>query len=699
MQTQTMSTPSFDVHVNPLLHTWNTPYGLPPFEQIKAMHFLPAIQAAMAQHDQEIEAIASNSAAPTFANTCAALDQAGLLLERIALLFSNLTSSFTSDELQAVQREAMPLLAGHESKIYLNAALFTRLDALYIQSKQLGLDSEQLRLLERQHLDFVRAGAKLQGDARQRYAQIMTRLAQLYATFGQNVLADERSYALGLNGAQEITGLPASLLDTAQQAAQERGLQDAYAITLSRSAVVPFLTYSARRDLREQAYHAWTARGAHAGAHDNVPLIKEILVLRQEQAKLLGYETFADYALQDRMAATPQAANALLQQVWARAKEKAVSDLAQIRALAQQQDHATTIEPWDWRYYAERVRQRSYQLDDAEVKPYFSLQNMVAAVFDCAYKLFGLRFVKQPEVKAYHPDVDVYEVHEGDRMIGLFLHDNFARSNKRSGAWMSLLRQQCVVDGQRVLPIVLNNNNFAKGSPTLLSLDDVRTLFHEFGHGLHGLLSNVRYKGLSGPNVMRDFVELPSQLFEHWFMAPQVMRVHARHFESGAPIPEELVQRIQAARLFNQSYETSRYVASALIDMAAHAQADYGNFDALAFEQAQSDLLGVPREVGVMHRLPHFQHLFSGDYYAAGYYVYLWAQVLDADAYNAFEERNDPFDAGTAQRLRKYIYSSGNSIEPMQAYRAYRGRDATIEPMLRKNGLLDEEKTDSVASS
>jgi peptidyl-dipeptidase Dcp len=285
--------------------------------------------------------------------------------------------------------------------------------------------------------------------------------------------------------------------------------------------------------------------------------------------------------------------------------------------------------------------------------------------------------------------VDVYEVHEGDRMIGLFLHDNFARSNKRSGAWMSLLRQQCVVDGQRVLPIVLNNNNFAKGSPTLLSLDDVRTLFHEFGHGLHGLLSNVRYKGLSGPNVMRDFVELPSQLFEHWFMAPQVMRVHARHFESGAPIPEELVQRIQAARLFNQSYETSRYVASALIDMAAHAQADYGNFDALAFEQAQSDLLGVPREVGVMHRLPHFQHLFSGDYYAAGYYVYLWAQVLDADAYNAFEERNDPFD----------IYSSGNSIEPMQAYRAYRGRDATIEPMLRKNGLLDEEKTDSVASS
>jgi peptidyl-dipeptidase Dcp len=674
---------------NPLLTHWDAPYGLPPFEQIKPEHFLPALHSGMAQHEQQISAIALNVAVPTFENTCVALDQAGELLERIALLFSNLTSSANSDDLLAVQRQAMPLLAAHDSKIYLNAALFARLDALHIRRMQLGLDAEQLRLLERQHLDFVRAGAKLQGSARQRYTQITTRLAELYAAFGQNVLADERAYMLVLKSPEDLAGLPASLVNPAAQAAQERGLQNQHAITLSRSLVVPFLTFSQRRDLREQICKAWVARGTHAGPHNNAPLIKEILTLRQEQAKLLGYASFADYALQDRMAGSPAAATALLQQVWARAKEKASSDLAQIRALTQQLGDAITLEPWDWRFYAEKVRQRNYQLDDAEVKPYFSLHNMVGAVFDCAYKLFGLRFVKQPHVKAYHPDVDVYEVYDQERMVGLFLHDNFARPSKRSGAWMSLLRQQSAVNDKRVLPIVLNNNNFAKGSPTLLSLEDVRTLFHEFGHALHGLLSNVRYKTLSGPNVMRDFVELPSQLFEHWFMAPQVMRTHARHVDTGAAMPKALMERIQAARLFNQSYETSRYVASALIDLAAHAQADYSNFDAPAFEQAQRKLLGVPRQVGLMHELGHFQHLFSGDYYAAGYYVYLWAQVLDADAYNAFEERNDPFDAGTAQRLRKYIYSSGNSIEPMQAYRAFRGRDATIEPMLRKNGLSE----------
>ncbi|MGL4573421.1 MAG: M3 family metallopeptidase [Burkholderiaceae bacterium] len=690
--------PTAQDSANPLLAPWNTPYQLPPFDQVRPEHFLPAFSAAFAAHEAEIAAIADDPAPPSFENTAAALDRAGALLERIELLFSNLCTSHTSPELQAVQREAAPLLAAHDSKIYLNAKLFARLDAVHAQRATLNLSGEQLRLLERKHLDFVRAGAKLQGDTRARFAQIVQRLAQLYAQFGQNVLADENGFKLILKTEEELAGLPAALREAAKQAAITAGQPDAWAITLSRSMWVPFLSHSPRRDLREQLHQAHITRGMHDGEHDNRPLVKEMLALRLEQAQLLGYTTFADYALVDRMAGTPAAAQDLMQQVWVRAKEKAASDLAQIRALMQHEGHNFAVQPWDWRYYAEKVRQRNYQLDDAEVKPYFPLENMVSAVFDCAQKLFGVRMVKQPQIKAYHPDVDVYEVREtidgNDQLIGLFLHDNFARPSKRSGAWMSLLRHQHVAaDGTRVLPVALNNNNFAKGTPTLLSLDDVRTLFHEFGHGLHGLLSNVRYKSLSGPNVMRDFVELPSQLFEHWLMEPAVIRRHARHVETGAPIPEELIERIRAARLFNQSYETSRYVASALVDMAAHGLTDYSDFDPVAFEQSVCTHIGALREVGLMHRLPHFQHLFSGDYYAAGYYVYLWAQVLDADAYNAFEERNDPFDADTAARLRKFIYSSGNSLEPMQAYRAYRGRDATIEPMLKKNGLLEPSET------
>jgi peptidyl-dipeptidase Dcp len=677
---------------NPLLEPWNTPYELPPFAQILPEHFLPAFQAAMQAHQDEIAAITANVQPPSFENTVVALDQAGGLLERIDLLFDNLTSSETSPELQAVQLKIAPLLATHRSSMFLNAALFARVDAVHAQRDSLGLDEEQTRLLNRKHLDFVRAGAKLTGGARDRYAQIMRRLAQLNAQFAQNVLADESSYKLVLKTEDELAGLPAFLRDAAKQAAQERGVQDAWVITLSRSLVVPFLTYSDRRDLREQALKAWIARGTHPGAHDNRPLVKEILTLRAEQARLLGYATYADYALSDRMAGTPAAAQDLLAKVWEPAKEKSASDLAQIRAVMQQMGHNFAVEPWDWRYYAEKVRARNYNLEDAELKPYFSLANMVTAVFDCATKLFGVHFVKQPAIKAYHPDVDVYEVRETtggqDKLIGLFLHDNFARATKRSGAWMSLLRYQSRV-GAAKLPVVLNNNNFAKGAPTLLSLDDVRTLFHEFGHGLHGLLSNVRYKSLSGPQVMGDFVELPSQLFEHWVMAPEVMRTHARHVQTGAPIPQELVDRIHAARRFNQSYDTVKYTASCLLDMAAHSLTDYQDFDAMAFEQVECAAIGVPREIGLMHRLPAFGHLFSGDYYAAGYYVYMWAQVLDADAYTAFEEHKDPFHRETAQRLRKYIYASGNSVDPMQAYRAYRGRDAKIEPMLVKNGLLE----------
>ena len=466
-------------------------------------------------------------------------------------------------------------------------------------------------------------------------------------------------------------------------------------VTLSRSHIVPFLTFSERRDLREAAWRAWTTRGEHEGTHDNRPIAQEILSLRNEQARLHGYACYADYALADTMAGEQAAVTALLTQVWEPAKARAAQEQAALEAMALSRGEALQVEAWDWRYYAEKVRRVRYDLDEAEVKPYFPLDRMVLAAFDCAQRLFGLTFTPRPEITVYHPDVKVYEVRgaEGEP-VGIFLHDNFARATKRSGAWMSSYRSQTrnVAPGEApLLPVIVNNNNFAKaapGEPTLLSFDDATTLFHEFGHGLHGLLSNVTYERLSGTSVLRDFVELPSQIFEHWLSEREVLKRHARHCVTGEPIPDALIDKLHAARLFNQGYETVRYTASALVDMAVHARTEAEGPDVVAFEAAELARLGAPPSVGLNHRLVHFQHLFSGSGYAAGYYVYLWAEVLDADGYDAFVEAGDPFDPAVAQRLMQFIYSSGNSLEPSEAYRSFRGRPPTVEPMLKGRGLV-----------
>jgi peptidyl-dipeptidase Dcp len=459
------------------------------------------------------------------------------------------------------------------------------------------------------------------------------------------VLADESSYRLVLRDEQDLAGLPDFVRAAARQAAAERGIADAHVITLSRSHIVPFLTFSERRDLREQAWRAWVSRGEHDGPHDNRPVAREILALRREQARLHGYPCYADYTLADTMAGTRAAVTDLLETVWAPAAERAAQEAQDLAALAVSCGEPAQVEAWDWRYLAERLRQQRFDVDEAAVKPFFPLERMVEAAFDCAGRLFGLRFVPRSDLHAYHPDVKVYEVRQGagDEVIGLFLHDNFARSTKRSGAWMSVYRQQsCDAQGRRVLPIVVNNNNFAKGAPgepTLLSFDDARTLFHEFGHGLHGLLSNVRHERLSGTNVLRDFVELPSQLFEHWLSEREVLRCHARHHATGEPIPDALIDRIEAANRFNQGYETLRYLASAKIDMAIHSRAEAEGpdvTDITDFERGQVERMQLPAAVGMNHRLPHFLHLFAGSGYAAGYYVYLWAEVLDADGYDAF---------------------------------------------------------------
>ncbi|MBC8056294.1 MAG: M3 family metallopeptidase [Rhizobiales bacterium] len=684
---------------NPLLESWSTPYGLPPFETTRAEHFEPAFEVALNQHLAEIDAIGANLQAPDFENTIAALDGSGRTLRRIENLFHNLTSSETSAALQAVQRRMAPVLAAHWSAVHMHAAMFARIDALHARREALGLTPEQRRVLERFHVDFVRAGAKFGAAEQKRYAKIIERLAALTTGFGQNVLADEAAFRLVLRGDADAAGLPDFVRAALHQAAIDRGIEGGLVVTLSRSHIVPFLTFSARRDLREQAWRAWTSRGEHAGERDNRPVAREILRLRREQARLHGFASYADYALTDTMAGQQAAVASLLKQVWEPAKARAAEELEALQALALSRGETAELEPWDWRYYAEKVRQVRYDLDEATVKPYFPLTRMVEALFDCAQRLFGITFVARPEIRTYHPDVDVYEVRgEGGAPIGIFLHDNFARATKRSGAWMSSFRKQSRNSGEgleAVLPIIINNNNFAKGAagePTLLSFDDASTLFHEFGHGLHGLLSNVTYERVSGTSVLRDFVELPSQIFEHWLAEPEVLKRHARHYRTNEPIPDALIAKLHEARLFNQGYETVRYTASALVDMAAHALTDAEAPDVVAFEQAELSRIGAPAVVGLNHRLTHFQHLFSGSSYAAGYYVYLWAEVLDADGYDAFREAGSPFDPAVAARLREFIYSTGNSIEPSAAYRAFRGRAPTVAPMLKQRGLVPQDQ-------
>jgi peptidyl-dipeptidase Dcp len=679
---------------NPLLAPWTAPFGLAPFELIRPEHFAPALTLAMAQQLAELEVIAAQAAPPSFENTAAALDRSGQLLYRIDAVFGNLVASATSAALQAVQRDMAGPMAAHDSAVKMHAGVFARLDAVFEARLTLGLTPEQQRLVERLHMDAVRAGAKLSPTAQAEYAAWMQELAQLQTRFAQNVLADESAYQLVLRSEADLAGLPDFLRAAAQQAAQERGLgEGAYVITLSRSLIEPFLVFSDRADLREQAWRAWASRGEMPGDTDNRAIARRILQLRNAQARAHGHSNYADYALEDSMAGTPAAVSELLNEVWQRALPAAEREKEAL--VAMMRSHGVDGEPqaWDWRYWSEKVRAARYAIDTAEVKPYFSLDRMVEAMFDCAQRLFGVRFELRPDLRAYHEDVKVYEMFDvAGASAGLFLQDNFARQTKRSGAWMSDLAYQSVNRGVH-RPVIVNNNNFAKGAPgepTLLSFDDARTLFHEFGHGLHGLLSQVTYHRLSGTQVLRDFVELPSQLFEHWVAEPSVLERHARHWQTDEPMPAELLARLRAAGRWGQGYDTVSYCGSALVDLEIHALTDPdGPADITSFERDALDRLGMPHAVGMRHRLPHFQHLFASSGYASGYYVYLWAEVLDADAFNAFVEADDPFDEKMAQLLLRHIYSVGDSVAPQDAYTSFRGRLAKLGPLLAKRGLLE----------
>jgi peptidyl-dipeptidase Dcp len=675
---------------NPLLAQWDTPFGSPPWERVAVGHFRPAFDAALAEHLREIEAIAGDPAEPSFDNTVAALERGGRTLRQVAAAFFNLASAHSSDELEAVERDVAPLLARHHNAIQQHPALFRRIDALFARQAELGLTPEQDRVLERYHLGFTRSGAGLDEAAKSRLSEIVERLATLGTSFGQNVLADEKAYALVLDGEADLAGLPQELRDAAAAAAADRGQPGKHAITLGRSSVEPFLQFSARRDLRETAFKAWLARGESVAA-DNRPIIAETVALRAEQARLLGYPSYADFRLADTMAKTPEAALGLLNSVWAPARARALREQEKLQALVAEEGSNFEVAAWDWRYYAEQQRKREFDLDESELKPYLQLERIIEAAFDTAHRLFGLSFKEQRDVPVWHPDVRAWEVTGRDgRFVGLFYGDYFARPSKRSGAWMEAIREQENLDGE-VRPIVVNVMNFAKaaeGTPSLLSFDDARTLFHEFGHALHGLMSDLTYPAIAGTNVARDFVEFPSQLYEHWLERPEILRRHALHYRTGEPMPEALLQRVLAARTFNQGFATVEFISSALVDLDFHA-AGADASDPAAFERATLQRIGMPSAIVMRHRPPHFQHVFAGSGYSAGYYSYLWSEVLDADGFGAFEEAGDIFDPAVSGRLAEFVYSAGYRRDPAEAYRAFRGRPPEPEALLKKRGLAD----------
>jgi peptidyl-dipeptidase Dcp len=675
---------------NPLLAAWKDDFAMPPFGSIRPDHFRPAFETALAAHKKEVQKIAGARTRPTFANTVAALEKAGRQLTRVARIFYNLTGADTNPDLQAIEREMAPRLARHQSDIQLDPKLFRRIDDLWQRRDKLTLDDEQRRVLERHHTGLVHAGARLDATAKKRMAEIMQRLATLGTQFSQNVLAEEQAWRLVLDGEDDLAGLPEALRAAAARTAADLGLPGKHVFTLARSSIEPFLQYSARRDLREQAFRAWASRGENGNDHDNRAIAAETVALRAERARLLGYRTFSEYRLDDAMAKTPKAVRGLLDEVWTAAVARAGDEKARLEALAQREGQNITIEAWDWRHYAEKVRRAEYEIDEAAIKPYLQLDRMIEAAFDAAGRLFGLRFEERQDLPRYHPDVRAFEVTGRDGThVGVFLGDYYARPSKRSGAWMSVYRgQQRLAADER--PIVVNVLNFARGAegqPTLLSFDDARTLFHEFGHALHGLLSDVTFPSIAGTAVSTDFVELPSQLYEHWLEVPEILKRYARHCETGEPIPDALLAKLEAARKFNQGFATVEYVASALADLELHSLEEPRDLDITRFE---ADLLArrrMPREIVMRHRLPHFQHVFSGGGYASAYYSYMWSEVLDADAFDAFVEAGDAFDPETAKRLREFVYAAGNRRDPAEAYTLFRGRLPTSAAMLRKRGL------------
>ncbi|MFT4619513.1 MAG: peptidyl-dipeptidase Dcp [Sulfitobacter sp.] len=668
---------------NALLSDWTTEFALPPFAQIKDEDFGPAIDTALADGRARVAAIAECGDAPNFANTVAAMEQADEMLDKVAGVFYNLAGADSTPAREALMRDLAPKMSAYSSEIMMNEALYGRVRAVWEARETAGLDGEQIRVVELYHRMFLRAGAAVEGANRNRLTDVKSRLAVLGTQFTQNLLADERSWFMDLAEA-DLEGLPAFVVDAARSAGTER-MRPGPVVTLSRSLIVPFLQFSPRRDLRAKAYAAWTARGANGGETDNRNIAAEILALRDERAKLLGYASFAAYKLEPEMAKTPGAVRNLLMQVWTPAKAAADADAEVLQAMMAEDGINDPLAPHDWRYYSQIRRKAEHDLDEAELKPYLQLDRMIEAAFDCANRLFGLEF-RALDTPLYHPDARAWEVTRNGQHMAVFIGDYFARSSKRSGAWCSAMRSQKKLGGD-TRPIVVNICNFAKGDPALLSYDDARTLFHEFGHALHQMLSNVTHGFISGTSVARDFVELPSQLFEHWLEVPEVLEKYATHAETGEAMPRAMLDRLLAAQTYDMGFSTVEYVASALVDLAFHE--DAAPADPMAKQAEVLAGIGMPAAITMRHATPHFAHVFAGDGYSSGYYSYMWSEVMDADAFEAFVEAGDPFDPETAAKLEANILSAGGSQEADVLYTAFRGRMPGVEALLKGRGLLD----------
>jgi peptidyl-dipeptidase Dcp len=677
---------------NPLLSPWTGPYGgVPPFDQVQVADLRPALEAGMAEKLAEIERIANDPAEPTFENTIAAMERTGRTLDRVHTVYGIYSSTLNDDAVQAVEREMEPKLAAFNDRITQNAKLFERIAKVYETRATSGLTPEQQRLAWLYYTNFVRAGAKLDAKAKARLSEINQELAGLFTSFAQNVLEDENEGVIFIDKESDLAGLPQAVRDGMAQDAEARGQKGKWAIANTRSSVEPFLTYADNRALREQAWRMFVSRGDNGGATDNNSNIAQILKLRAERAKLLGYPTHAHWRLENTMAKSPDRAMELMEAVWTPAVARVHEEVADMQRIADAEKAGIKIEPWDYRYYAEKVRKDRYDLDQTQITPYMQLENLREGMFYMAKELFGFHFkpVDPARVPVYHPDVRVWEVNDPQgNLVGLWYFDPYARKGKRSGAWMSPYRNQERFDGD-VKTIVSNNSNFVKGKPgepVLISWDDATVLFHEFGHALHGLSSNVNYPSLSGTAVARDYVEFPSQLLEHWLETPEILNKYALHYQTGKPIPRELVAKIEAADKFNQGFKTVEFLSSALIDMKIHLAGDQ-TIDADKFERETLAALGMPSEIVMRHRTPQFNHVFSGDGYSAGYYSYLWSDTLTADAWEAFTEAGGAWDKAVAKRLRDHVFSVGNTVDPADGYRAFRGRDPGIAALMRKRGF------------
>ena len=675
---------------NPFLTEWDTPFGTPPFDKIKQGHYLPAFKKGIEEQKEEIESIIDNTEEPTFENTIEALEYSGSLLDKVSRVFNAMTDAMTNDELQAINKEVSPMLSKHNDDIYLNPELFERVKAVYDQREQLELNKEQEKLLEEHYKDFVRGGANLPEDKKEEFREINKKLALLSIEFGDNVLKETNKFELVLEKS-DLDGLTEDVITMGSEEAKAREYEGKYVYTIQRTSMYPFLTYSTRRDLREKLYKGYINKGDNNDSLDNKNIVSEMVNLRLKKANLLGYPTYANFVLEDQMAKNPEAVYELLNKLWDPALKVAKRERDDMQKMIYDEGNDFDLKAWDWWYYSEKVKKAKYDLDEAELRPYFELTNVIKGAFDLATRLWGITFEERTDIPKYHPEVKTFEVKDRDGShIAILYTDYFPRKSKKGGAWMNPFKKQYIDrNGKFIHPIIYNVGNFTKPTadkPALISVDNVEALFHEFGHALHGMLSNVTYESLSGTSTPRDFVEFPSQIMENWCMHPDVLKNYAFHYETGEPIPDELIQKIKNSAKFNQGFKTVEYLAASFLDMDWHTIKEPVEKDVNKFENESMDKIGLIDEIAPRYRSTYFSHIFS-DEYSAGYYSYIWAEVLDADAFRAFEETGDVYNSTLAEKYRKFILSKGGTEDAMELYKKFRGKEPSIEPLLEKRGL------------